>query len=258
MPKKSKTNLKKIVERSRRRQEYKMYKGGNQLNIFDTEPSQLTNEQKFINDLYNEYSKYNSVSLINLAKAQYNEQHALNVVEELNKTQTWKTWIQGYFDSLWKCLRIFDLKYFYTDYIKTELEHLSVSVDKLDSDKPDITLELAYSYLNKLIKKYIDSNIDLQLLIYTCITLYTQNKPCKLHTAGKKKQFGGNLVGGIVLILIILGIFFTPSSESSKKKKEKEVETEPEQEEEESLVKMIADDIIDYKIYNRLKKGYWE
>ena len=216
MPKKSKTNLKKIVERSRRRQEYTMYKGGNQLNIFDTEHSQLTNEQKFINDLYNEYSKYNSVSLINLAKAQHNEQHALNVVEELNKDQSWKTWIQGYFDSLWKCLRIFDLKYFYTDYLKTELEYLSESADKLDSDKPDITLELAYSYLYELKKKYSDSNIDLKSLIYTCITLYTQKKTCKLHTAGKKKQFGGNF---ILVIIFLFIIFFLLVDEDAKKSK---------------------------------------
>lgn len=206
--KQSKTNFKKFVERSRRQKEHKMLKDQESFNIFGTDSSQLTNEQKFINDLYNEYSKYNSVSLINLAKAQYNEQHALNVVEELNKDQSWKTWIQGYFDSLWKCLRIFDLKYFYTDYIKTELEYLSESVDKLDSDKPDITLELAYSYLYELKKKYSDSNIDLKSLIYNCITLYTQNKPCKLHTAGKKKQFGG-FIGEAIVIMTLIIFFYT-------------------------------------------------
>ena len=205
--KQSKTNFKKFVERSRRQKEHKMLKDQESFNIFGTDSSLLSNEQKFINDLYNEYSKYNSVSLINLAKAQYNEQHALNVVEELNKDQSWKTWIQGYFDSLWKCLRIFDLKYFYTDYLKTELEYLSESADKLDSDKPDITLELAYSYLYELKKKYSNSNIDLKSLIYTCITLYTQKKTCKLHTAGKKKQFGGFIDEVIIWVILIMAFF---------------------------------------------------
>lgn len=91
--------------------------------------------------MYNELLKYNGASIRQLAKAQYSETYGLNMVEEINKNKSWKSWIQGYFDSLWNCLRIFNLKHFYTDYMINELNELSYVEDTKDSHKPDLTLE---------------------------------------------------------------------------------------------------------------------
>jgi len=86
--KKSKTNFQKFVERRSRQKENKMAREEYSSNMFDTEPSLLTNEQNFINDLCNEFSKYNRASIIQLAKTQYNEAYGLNIVEEINKNNS--------------------------------------------------------------------------------------------------------------------------------------------------------------------------
>jgi hypothetical protein len=223
MPKKkSKTNFQKFVERRSRQKENKMAREEYSSNIFETEPSLLTNEQNFINDLYNEISKYNLESIRQLAKTQYNESYGLNIVEEINKNKSWKAWMQGYFDSLWNCLRIFNLKHFFTDYMITELSDLPYVEDEKDSDKPKLTLKAVFTHINEIILKY--ETINMYSLIYNCVELYLKNKPCKMHKGGNKTQTGGSMLGGIILILIILACIFAPPSEPSDKKSQKKTE----------------------------------
>ena len=253
MPKKnkqSKKNFKKFVERSRRQKEHKMSKEEDSSNIFEIDSSLLTNEQNLIIDLYNEFSKYNIASLIELSKTQYNESYGLNIVEEINKDKSWRKWIQGYFDSLWKCLRIFNLKYFFTDFMKTELSDLSYSDDEKDSDKPNLTLKEVFEHINEIMPKY--DNINMISLIYNCIELYFKNKPCKVHNGGNKIQSGGGLLIGIMFILVILSFLYSPEPVEKKteiKSKEKPEESEP------SFFKLAADAYIDYKIAQGLLRS---
>lgn len=255
--KQSKTNFKKFVERSRRQKEHQMSKEHDSSNIFGTDSTLLTNEQNLIIDLYNEFSKYSIASLVELSKTQYNEQYGLNIVEEINKNKSWRTWIQGYFDSLWKCLRIFNLKYFFTDYMKTEISDLSYSVDEKDSDKPTLTLNAVFTHINEIMPKY--DIINMNSLIYNCIELYFKNKPCKVHNGGNKIQSGGALMEGIMFILIILAIMFAPISEPTQKKteiksREKPQESVPE-ESEPSFLQVASDAYISYKIAQGLFKA---
>ena len=247
--KKSKTNFQKFVERRSRQKENKMAREEYSSNIFETEPSLLTNEQNFINDLYNEFSKYNGASIRQLAKTQYNESYGLNIVEEINKNKSWKAWMQGYFDSLWNCLRIFNLKHFFTDYMITELNDLSYSEDEKDSDKPNLTLKAVFTYFNEILPKY--STIDIFSLIYNCIELYLKNKPCKMHKGGKKIHTGGGIVAGIILILIILSCIFAPPSESSDKKSQKKPEEQPE-EDRPSFLQVASEAYLAYKVTQAL------
>jgi hypothetical protein len=247
MPKKkSKTNFQKFVERRSRQKENKMAREEYSSNIFETEPSLLTNEQNFINDLYNEISKYNLESIRQLAKTQYNESYGLNIVEEINKNKSWKAWMQGYFDSLWNCLRIFNLKHFFTDYMITELSDLPYVEDEKDSDKPKLTLKAVFTHINEIILKY--ETINMYSLIYNCVELYLKNKPCKMHKGGNKTQRGGSMLGGIILILIILACIFAPPSEPSDKKSQKKKTEEPAEEDEPSFIQAASEAYIAYKV----------
>jgi hypothetical protein len=247
MPKKQskKGNFQKFIERRSRQKERKISREQQLYNIFETDSSLLTNEQNFINDLFNELSKYNGASIRQLAKTQYSETYGLNMVEEINKNKSWKSWIQGYFDSLWNCLRIFNLKHFYTDFMVKELNELSSVNDENDSDKPDLTLEQLFTNMSNIISKY--NNIDMYSLIYNCVELYLKNIPCKMHKGGNKTQSGGSLLGGIILILIILACIFAPPSEPSDKKSQKKQE-QPAEEDEPSFIQAASEAYVAYKV----------
>ena len=252
--KKSKTNFEKFVERRSRQKTNKLSRERFPYNIFETEPSLLTNEQNLIIELYNEFSKYNSSSIMQLAKTQYSEEYGLNIVEEINKNKSWKTWIQGYFDSLWNCLRIFNLKYFFTDYIASELSNLSYSTDDIDSHKPNLTLKGVFTYMNEIIPKY--DVINMNALIYNCIEVYFKNKPCKVHKGGKNIQSGGSLLAGIILILIILAyIFAPPNSEPAGKKKSEIKSKEQPEESDPSFFELASDAYISYKMAQGLLRA---
>ena len=247
--KKSKTNFQKFVERRSRQKENKMAREEYSSNIFETEPSLLTNEQNFINDLYNEIQKYNFSSIMQLAKTQYNESYGINIAERINKNKSWKSWIQGYFDSLWNCLRIFNLKHFYTDYMMNELSDLSNVVDEKDIDKPNLTLKEVFRFFNEIIPKY--STIDIFSVIYNCIELYLKNKPCKMHKGGNKIQSGGGLALAIIFILIIISWIFAPPSEPADKKSEKK-STKQTKEDEPSFLQLANEAYLTYKITQAL------
>jgi len=150
----------------------------------------------------------------------------------------------GYFDSIWNCLRIFNLKHFYTDYMINELNELSYVEDENDSDKPDLTLEQLFTNMSFIISKY--DNIDMYSLIYNCVELYLKNKPCKMHKGGNKTQKRGSLLGGIILILIILAYIFAPPSEPSDKKSQKKQE-QPAEEDEPSFIQTASEAYVAYK-----------
>jgi hypothetical protein len=187
----------------------KILRGGK--NLFATDESLLTNEQKFINSLYTKLLQYNSLSVINLALTHYNEKNVLDIVADINGNAESRSWFQVFFDSLWNCFRIFNLKHFLTDYIYNELYKLkkekSRDISEIEKTKPLMT----FDELNKFIIKFTELNgpLNKTSLIVNSITLYLQNQNC-LHEGGKRIQNGGGW-GLLIIIGLLLAAVFGPS-----------------------------------------------
>ena len=186
----------------------KIHRGGK--NLFTTEESSLTNEQKFINSLYTKLLKYNPLSVINLAITHYDAKNVLSIVEDINTNPQSKSWFQGFFDSLWSCFRIYNLKHFVTDYILNELLELKIKkskeIKRYDKKKPLMTID----ELNKFIITFTELNgpLNTQAIIANSIKLYLENQQCLVHEGGNRIQNGGGWEI-LLVICLVLGFFFS-------------------------------------------------
>ena len=228
----------------------KILRGGK--NLFTTDVSLLTNEQKFINSLHTKLLQYNSLSVINLVLTHYNEKDVLDVVEDINENAGSRSWFQGFFDSLWNCFRIFNLKNFLTDYIYNELYELkkekSRDMNELEKTKPLMTVE----ELNKFITKFTELNgpLNKTSLIVNSITLYLQNQKC-LHEGGKRIQNGGGW-GLLLIIGLVLAVVFGSDKGKLKNEPAPIVESTPDAEEQEQGMGLV-EGFLTYQAFKKLK-----
>ena len=220
------THFKKTSKKlSNKTKKSKISKGGFPTNIDD---ESFSNEQKFIINFIDKLNEYNLSSVIELAYEQYDEKNALDVAETINKSSSGRSWMQSVFDSMWSCLRIFNLKHFFTDFLQIELYNLKKKTDQYNNEseklKPLLTMPELLHNINVLIDKY--GVLNQELLIVNCINLYLNNKPCLVHEGGKKIQNGG---GWIMLIGIILFICAFPSAlkQFANEQKTKKVDDAP-------------------------------
>ena len=161
------------------------------------EQAALNDEQLFINSLFERLTQYSMLS-----KAQFviNYYNPIALINKINAQDENRTWIQSFFDSIWKCMQIPNQEYFFGTYLTNKITQLTSNLDSLSSTGKILTIEEFDNIIAELMPRPLNS---LNLLKEIMLFMFSY-ETCSTNS-DERIQMGGQL--GIILIVVFIVIY---------------------------------------------------
>jgi hypothetical protein len=159
----------------------------------------LNDEQIFINSLFERLTQYSMLS-----KAQFliNYYNPLAIINKINAQDENRTWIQSFFDSIWKCMQIPNQEYFFGTYLINKITQLTSNLDSLSSTGKTLTIEEFDNITAELMIRPLNS---LNLLKEIMLFMFSY-ETCSIET-DERIQMGGDFGIIVVVVFIIIVIY---------------------------------------------------
>ena len=137
-----------------------------------------------------------------LSKAQFviNYYNPIDLMNKINAQDENRTWIQSFFDSIWKCMQIPNQEYFFGTYLNNKITQLNSKLDSLSSIGKTLTIEEFHKIIEELMTRPLNSFNLLKQIILFMFSYET----CSINT-DERIQNGGN--GFIILFVVYIVLY---------------------------------------------------